>query len=83
MGMFQEICGNLQHWVRYRKQHNLDRGVFGLKEALGAYGMAGGKKGKPDSAFLCGVGAIFSDPKGLVEVSLSLGLKKGSRVSYA
>lgn len=57
MGMFQEMCGNLHHWVRYRKQHNLDRGVFGLKEALGAYGMAGGKKGKPDSAFLCGVGA--------------------------
>ena len=61
MGIFQGICGSPHHWVRYGKQHNLTRGVFGLKEALGANGMAGGKKGKPGNAFLCGVGAVFSD----------------------
>ena len=39
--------------------------MFGLKEALGDYGVAGGKEGEPDGTLLCGVGAIFSDiPRG-------------------
>lgn len=56
--MFQEICSNPHHWVRNTRQLNLNRGVFGFKEALGDYGTAGGKKGKSGSVFLCGVGAI-------------------------
>lgn len=61
MDTFQEIGGNPHHWVGYGMQHNLNRGLFGLKEALGAYGMARGKKRKPGGTFLCGAGAIFSD----------------------
>lgn len=55
------MCGDPHHWVGYTRQQTLSGGVFGLKEALKAVGWQEERMGEPDVAFLCGVGATFSD----------------------
>lgn len=76
MDTFQEICCNPHPWLRYTRQQNLSRGVFGLEEVWVTTTWQekgrGGLRAQPwvvagPSALIC---------QGLVEVSPSLRLKE-------